>query len=92
MLSIKEEINEVANGLVDKNDNVLKHAPHTQHVVLHENWNRSYAKEKAVFPLPFVRHNKFWPSVGRVNNSHGDRNLICTCPPIELYEEQPITA
>lgn len=92
MLSIKEEINEVANGLVDKNDNVLKHAPHTQHVVLHENWNRNYAKEKAVFPLPFVRHNKFWPSVGRVNNSHGDRNLICTCPPIELYEEQPITA
>jgi glycine dehydrogenase len=92
MISLKEEIEEVRNGQVDKTNNVLKHAPHTHQVVLNETWNRPYAKEKAVFPLPFVRYNKFWPSVGRVNNSHGDRNLICTCPPLEVYEEQTVNA
>jgi glycine dehydrogenase len=90
MLQIKEEINEVQNGIYSLDDNALKNAPHTQHVILAEHWNHKYPREKAAFPLHYVRLNKFWPSVGRVNNSHGDRNLICTCPPLEVYEENPV--
>lgn len=88
MLQIRAEIDEVQNGTFELSDNVLKNAPHTQGAVLAENWTKKYSREKAVFPLPFIKANKFWPSVGRVNNPHGDRNLICTCPPIEEFAEQ----
>ena len=87
MLSIREEIREIENG-VDKNNNVLKNAPHTLAECINSTWNYTYSREKAAFPLPYVKANKFWPSVGRVNNSHGDRNLICTCAPIEAYMEE----
>lgn len=90
MLQIRKEIAEVENGKADKTDNVLKNAPHTAAVVMADEWKHSYSRQQAAFPLPYVSANKFWPSVSRVNNTHGDRNLICTCEPTEAYarEEQ----
>lgn len=85
MLSIRKEIDEVMTGAVDAQDNVLKNAPHTLASVLADDWNHKYPRSKAAYPLPYLVHNKFWASVGRVNNAHGDRNVICTCPPIEEY-------
>ena len=85
LISIREEIREVAYGTADKENNVLKNAPHTQEVALADDWNYPYSRTKAVYPLSFVKQNKFWPSVSRINNTHGDRNLICTCPAIEEY-------
>ncbi len=87
MITIKGEINEIAQGIAGKEDNVIKNAPHTAKMVISDNWNHSYSREKAVYPLKWVKDHKFWPSVGRVNNAHGDRNLICACPPIEAYQE-----
>ncbi|MGN6418561.1 MAG: aminomethyl-transferring glycine dehydrogenase [Pseudobacter sp.] len=87
MLSIREEIRGIEEGKTDKKDNPLKNAPHTQHVVISSDWSRSYSRETAAFPLPYVSENKFWPSVSRVNNTHGDRNLICTCEPVSAYAE-----
>lgn len=87
LLQIREEIRTIEEGLADKKDNLLKNAPHTQTEVIASEWNHNYSREAAVFPLPYVRVNKFWPSVKRVNNTAGDRNLICTCEPIESYME-----
>lgn len=87
-LSIKNEIEELITGEADLEDNVLKNAPHTCEVVVANAWKHKYAREKAAYPLPFVREKKFWPTVGRINNSHGDRNLICTCPDTESYMEE----
>jgi len=69
-------------------DNVLKNAPHTAKVLIAGEWKHSYSREKAAYPLKWVRENKFWPSVGRVDNAYGDRNLICACPPVESYAEE----
>ncbi len=85
LVAIRAEIDEVASGRCPKDDNPLKHAPHTLEVVLSDGWSRAYARERAAFPLPWVRERKFWPSVGRVDNAFGDRNLVCACPPIEEY-------
>lgn len=85
LLSIRAEIEEVCNGTADAKSNVLKHAPHTQFVALADEWTRPYTRQKAVFPLPWVRDRKFWPTVGRVDNAHGDRILVCSCPPMEAY-------
>ncbi len=85
LLQIKEEIEKIQRKEIDATDNPLKNAPHTVEVITAENWNHPYSREEAAFPLPYVKEGKFWPSVGRVNNSHGDRNLICTCPAIEEY-------
>ncbi|MGB5357516.1 MAG: aminomethyl-transferring glycine dehydrogenase, partial [Eudoraea sp.] len=84
MISIRLEIE-----AVEKNDinNPLKNAPHTLEMVTNDNWELPYSREKAAFPLPYVRENKFWPSVRRVDDAYGDRNLICTCAPIEAYAE-----
>lgn len=87
MLEIRKEIEEVATGKVDAENNVLHNAPHKQTVVINSDWDRPYSIEKAVFPLPYLRSNKFWPQIGRVNNAYGDKNLICACPPMEMYEE-----
>jgi glycine dehydrogenase len=87
MIAIRNEIREVEEGSADKVDNVLKNAPHTSRVVMSDSWNRSYSREKAVFPLPHLRFNKFWPSVSRVDSAYGDRNLICSCIPVEAYVE-----
>lgn len=86
MIAIREEIRSIEIGLSDKKDNPLKNAPHTQAMVITEDWSHAYSREQAVFPLPYVSQNKFWPSVARVNNTHGDRNLVCTCEPVESYQ------
>lgn len=85
LIAIKGEIDAIERKEIDATDNPLKNAPHTIGVITASEWNHPYTREEAAFPLPFVSENKFWPSVGRVNNSQGDRNLICTCPPIEEY-------
>jgi glycine dehydrogenase len=87
MIAIRGEIDDVISGKVDKKNNLLKHAPHTAKTVVADNWSRPYSRELAAFPLPWVRDNKFWPSVARVDNVYGDKNLICACPPIESYLE-----
>ncbi len=87
LLSIREEIKAIEEGKADKKDNALKNAPHTQFVVTADEWNHPYTRQEAAFPLYYVTLNKFWPSVARVNNTHGDRNLICTCEPVESYME-----
>jgi glycine dehydrogenase len=87
LLQIRKEIDEVATGEADVENNVLHHAPHVQTLVISDSWDRPYSREKAVYPLAFVRENKFWPAIGRVNNAHGDKNLICSCPSIESYAE-----
>jgi glycine dehydrogenase len=87
MISIRKEIGEIESGMADVTDNVLHNAPHTSRVVVADAWNHPYSREKAAFPLPYVAESKFWPSVGRVDNARGDRNLICTCPTTESYVE-----
>ena len=86
MIEIRREIAEIMEGVADRNDNVLKHAPHT-HALLFGEWTRSYSKEKAFFPLKAGQPDKYWPPVGRVDNVFGDRNLVCTCPPMEAYAQ-----
>lgn len=88
MIAIRAEIAEVESGTSDKIDNALKNAPHTSAVVTADEWDHPYSRQKAAFPLPYVAAFKFWPSVGRVNDTHGDRTLICACPPIESYMEE----
>ena len=88
LLSIREEIRAIEKGKSDKKDNPLKNAPHTQFAVLATDWAHSYSREQAAFPLPYVMQNKFWPSVARVKNTVGDRNLICTCEPTSAYADQ----
>ncbi len=90
MLHIRNEIADVEKGNADKNNNVLKHSPHTADVVLTENWERPYSRQKAVYPTEWVRHNKFWPAVSRINDTYGDRNLVCDCPPMENYMEEEL--
>ncbi|NNM69891.1 MAG: aminomethyl-transferring glycine dehydrogenase [Gallionella sp.] len=85
MIAIRGEIAEIVAGRADKKDNVIKHAPHTAKAVVRSDWARPYTREQAAYPLPWVRDNKFWPSVARVDNVHGDKNLICACPPLESY-------
>lgn len=85
MTAIRKEISEIENGEADLTDNVLLNAPHTSRMVVTDAWNHAYSREKAAFPLPFVADAKVWPSVGRVDNARGDRNLICTCPTVEEY-------
>ncbi|MDX3912927.1 MAG: aminomethyl-transferring glycine dehydrogenase [Pseudosphingobacterium sp.] len=87
LLAIRREIAAIESGAVDKNENVLKHAPHTLAVVSANEWNRPYTREEAAYPLPYVATHKFWPAVGRVNDSYGDRSLVCSCPPLSEYEE-----
>lgn len=87
MISIRNEISEVENGSVDKTDNVLKNAPHTAAVITGNEWTHSYTRQKAAYPLTWVKNNKFWPTVARVNDTYGDRTLVCACPPIESYAE-----
>ena len=87
MIHIRKEIDEITSGTADKEDNVLKNAPHTAKSVITDEWKHNYSREKAVFPLKWVKESKFWPSVARIDNAHGDRNLICACPPIEAYAD-----
>lgn len=83
MISIREEIRAIEEGRADRDDNVLKGAPHTAEAVSATEWSHAYRREAAAFPAPWVRDHKFWPAVGRIDNVWGDRNLFCTCPPME---------
>ncbi|SOE22672.1 glycine dehydrogenase (decarboxylating) alpha subunit /glycine dehydrogenase (decarboxylating) beta subunit [Spirosomataceae bacterium TFI 002] len=86
LIGIRNEIREIENGDYPKDNNVLTNSPHTMRTALTENWTLPYSREKAIFPVPGLKYNKFWPSVSRIDSAHGDRNLICTCAPIESYE------
>ena len=86
LLSIKKEINDVINGVCDPENNVLKNSPHTLDIVANDIWEFPYTREKAAFPLKYLRKKKMWPSVRRVNDAYGDRNLICSCSPISDYQ------
>jgi len=90
LISIYHEIKAIEEGKADKLDNALKNAPHTQQVVCANEWNHSYSRQEAAFPLAYVMKNKFWPSITRINNTFGDRNLICTCEPMESYMKEKV--
>jgi glycine dehydrogenase len=90
LIAIRKEILAVEQGELDKTDNPLKNAPHTAAIVTGDEWSHTYSRQMAAFPLPYVAAYKFWPSVGRVNDSFGDRSLVCACPPIESYLEEPV--
>jgi glycine dehydrogenase len=92
MIAIRKEIQEIEDGKFDKTNNVIKNAPHTCKLVVSDTWNKPYSREKAAYPLLWVRDNKFWPSVGRVDNAYGDRNLVCSCAPIEAYMDEAVEA
>jgi glycine dehydrogenase len=87
LIAIRAEIQAVVDGSADPKDNVLKNAPHTADEVTSDDWTHPYTRQQAAFPLPYVRDGKFWPAVARIDNPYGDRNLICSCPPMEAYEE-----
>ena len=87
LLQIREEIRSIEKGESDKTDNPLKNAPHTIMSITSSQWTHAYTRETAAFPLPWVLHHKFWPSVARINNTYGDRNLVCTCEPVSSYAE-----
>ena len=87
MIIIRDEIKEIESGISDPEDNPLKFAPHTAEALLTENWTHSYTREKAAYPVAALREGKHWPPVGRIDNVFGDRNLICTCPSLDDYEE-----
>ncbi|MBU8882430.1 aminomethyl-transferring glycine dehydrogenase [Kaistella sp. DKR-2] len=85
LISIKKEIEEIAEGTADAANNVLKNAPHTEQIVISDSWDKPYSREKAAYPLDWVRDHKFFATVSRVDEAYGDRNLVCTCAPIESY-------
>ena len=87
MIAIKNEIDDVINGKMDAEDNPLKNAPHTAHAIASDEWNHPYSRQKAAYPAVYLKNHKYWPSVGRIDNAYGDRNLICTCPPVEVYKK-----
>ena len=88
MISIHAEIEAIANGKVDPENNVLKNAPHTARQIASEKWDRPYSREQAAFPAPWTREHKFWPAAARIDNVYGDRNLFCSCPPVEEFEKE----
>ncbi len=92
MISIKNEIDEIATGAADSENNVLKNAPHTHSLLLSDEWNKPYSREKAAYPLTSLKSNKFWPSVGRIDSAYGDRNLYCSCIPVDQYKEESVEA
>jgi glycine dehydrogenase len=87
LIEIRNEIREVEQGQADRENNVLKNAPHTAAVVTADSWDKPYSRQKAAYPLSYIREAKFWPSVSRVDNAYGDRNLVCSCLPIEAYSK-----
>ena len=92
MIAIRKEIQEIIDGKFDKTDNVIKNAPHTCKLVVADNWKKPYSRQKAAYPLHWVVANKFWPSVAKVDSAYGDRNLVCSCAPIEAYVEDTVGA
>ena len=90
MIAIREEIRAVEKGDVDRDDNPLKNAPHTAAMVMAENWAHDYTRERAAFPVASLKRHKYWPPVGRVDNAYGDRNIMCSCVPMEAYATEDV--
>ena len=88
LISIRAEIAQIEQGLLPQDDNPLKNAPHTQAIAIADKWERPYSRTVAVYPVPGLKQNKFWPTTSRVNDTYGDRNLVCSCPPVEAFAEQ----
>jgi glycine dehydrogenase len=86
MLAIHGEIQDVISGKADKTDNPLKNAPHPAQDVTADEWPHAYTRAQAAYPVPSLRHHKFWPTISRIDNPYGDRNLMCACPPLSEYE------
>lgn len=91
LISIYHEVKAIEEGHADKKENVLKNAPHTQQVICADEWSKPYSRQQAAFPLAYLQENKFWPAVSRVNDTFGDRNLVCTCEPLESYLEPALS-
>jgi len=87
LIAIREEVREIERGTADRNDNPLKHAPHTMRAVVSDTWSHAYGREQAAFPAPWTRDRKFWPAVSRVESAYGDRHLVCSCIPTDAYAE-----
>jgi glycine dehydrogenase len=85
MIAIHAEITAIENGKADKQNNLLKNAPHTAEVVTADEWTRPYSRQQAAYPAKWLREHKFWPPVGRIDSVYGDRNPVCACPPVEAY-------
>ena len=87
MIKIREEIREIEEGKATLENSLLTNAPHAYQLLVSDEWNFPYSRERAFFPTPDVKENKFWPPVGRVDNVYGDKNLVCSCPPMSAYED-----
>ena len=92
MIAIREDIRAVEKGDVDRDDNPLKNAPHTAAMVMAENWAHDYTRESAAFPVASLKRDKYWPPVGRVDNAYGDRNIMCSCVPMEAFADNASAA
>jgi glycine dehydrogenase len=90
MIAIRREIAAIVEGRASRDDNPLVHAPHTAAMVAAEDWNHAYSRVEAAFPVPSLRRYKYWAPVGRVDNVYGDRNLMCSCPPVTAYEHEAV--
>ena len=90
MISIRKEVQDIIDGNSDRDNNPIKNAPHTAKVVISDDWNYPYSREKAVFPLSWIKDAKYWPTVGKADDAYGDRNLVCSCAPIEVYMEETV--
>jgi glycine dehydrogenase len=88
LIAIREEIREVESGEADRETNLLTGAPHDAETISSDTWSRPYSRQRAAFPSPWVRERKFWPPVGRIDNAFGDRHLVCTCDPLDLYTDE----
>ena len=91
LIAIREEIRAIEEGRLDRVDNPIHNAPHTAAMVTADDWSHAYGRQQAAFPLPWVKERKFWPSVGRIDDVYGDRNLVCACPPLEAYADGELT-
>jgi glycine dehydrogenase len=87
MIAIRAEIQQIETGAVDRQNNLLKNAPHTAAALMADEWNCPYSRQQAAYPTRETRDSKFWPAVSRIDNAYGDRNLVCSCPPMEAYQE-----
>lgn len=92
LIQIRKEIQEVQDGVYPADNNVLKNSPHPMDVISADKWSYPYPREQAAYPLPHLRGAKFWPTTSRVNDVYGDRNLVCTCPPMEDFIEDEAAA
>lgn len=88
MIAIRGEIAAIERGIADRDDNLLRHAPHTHRLLIDDHWNRPYTKAQAFFPMQDLEDDKYWPPVARIDNAHGDKHLFCSCPAIEAFAEE----